>query len=111
MFGDFLLILLTALYGAACSIMSMPSETSATTHSSFLRRAAAWPGRVVRFYVDGFRGMTVGRTLWAIIIIKLFIFFGILKLFFFPDLLKRDYDTDPERAGAVRSTLIDRSDR
>lgn len=91
--------------------MSMPSETTSDTRLPFLRLAAAWPGRVLRFYVEGFKGMTVGRTLWAIIIIKLFIFFGILKLFFFPDLLKRDYDTDPERAEAVRSTLIDRSDR
>ena len=31
--------------------------------------------------------MTLGRTLWAIILIKLFIMFAILKVFFFPDLL------------------------
>ena len=29
--------------------------------------------KVIRFYVEGFREMTVGRTLWAIILIKLFI--------------------------------------
>ncbi len=27
--------------------------------------------RVVRFYVEGFREMTVGRTLWAKCIVKL----------------------------------------
>ena len=27
--------------------------------------------KVIRFYVEGFREMTVGRTLWAIILIKL----------------------------------------
>ena len=43
--------------------------------------------RVVRFYVEGFREMTVGRTLWAIILVKLFIMFAVLKVFFFPDLL------------------------
>lgn len=43
--------------------------------------------RVVRFYVDGFREMTLGRTLWALILIKLFIMFVILKVFFFPNLL------------------------
>ena len=32
--------------------------------------------------------MTLGRTLWLIIGIKLFIIFVILKLFFFPDFLK-----------------------
>ena len=43
--------------------------------------------KVVRFYIDGFRGMTVGKTLWAIILVKLFILFAILKIFFFPDFL------------------------
>lgn len=42
---------------------------------------------VVRFYIEGFRSMTVGRTLWAIILVKLFIMFAILRVFFFPDLL------------------------
>ncbi|MDE5905180.1 DUF4492 domain-containing protein, partial [Duncaniella sp.] len=53
-------------------------------------------------YVDGFRSMTVGRKLWLLIIIKLFILFFIFKLFFFPDILSRDYDTDAQRAEAVR---------
>lgn len=43
--------------------------------------------KIFRFYYDGFRTMTLGRTLWAIILIKLFIMFAILKVFFFPDLL------------------------
>ena len=51
--------------------------------------------------------MTVGRYLWLMIIIKLFILFFIFRLFFFPDLLKRDYDNDADRAQAVRSALID----
>lgn len=42
--------------------------------------------KVIRFYVEGFREMTVGRTLWAIILVKLFIMFAVLKVFF-PDLL------------------------
>lgn len=43
--------------------------------------------RIWIFYRDGFREMTLGRTLWAIILIKLFIMFFILKLFFFPSFL------------------------
>ena len=43
--------------------------------------------KVIRFYVEGFREMTVGRTLWAVILVKLFIMFAILRLFFFPDQL------------------------
>ncbi len=46
------------------------------------------PYRIFRFYYDGFRQMTLGRTLWAIILIKLFIIFVILKVFFFPNFLK-----------------------
>lgn len=61
--------------------------------------------RVVRFYADGFRQMTVGRTLWAIIIIKLVVMFAVLKLFFFPDILATRYDNDADRADAVREAL------
>lgn len=53
--------------------------------------------------------MTIGRRLWALIIIKLIFIFLVMKLLFFPDILSRDYDTDAERADAVRETLIDRS--
>lgn len=56
-------------------------------------------------YVDGFRQMTVGRKLWLLILIKLFIFFAILRLFFFPNVLATEYDNDADRAAAVRSTL------
>lgn len=52
--------------------------------------------------------MTTGRSLWVLIIVKLVIIFGILKLFFFPDLLSRDYDTDEQRAEAVRTYLTNR---
>ena len=61
--------------------------------------------RVYRFYRDGFRSMTVGRYLWAMILIKLFILFFIFKLFFFPNILQRDYDNDADRAQAVRNSL------
>lgn len=64
--------------------------------------------RVFRFYVDGFRHMTVGRYLWAMIIIKLIILFFVFKLLFFPDILSRDYDNDADRAAAVRRALVER---
>lgn len=62
--------------------------------------------RIIRFYVEGFKSMTVGKTLWALIILKLFIMFAILKLFFFPDLLSTNYDNDDDRAQHVRNELI-----
>ena len=60
---------------------------------------------IVNFYVDGFKSMTIGRTLWLIIFIKLAIIFLVLKLFFFPDKLATEYDTDAQRADAVRRAL------
>ena len=38
--------------------------------------------KIVRFYVDGFKNMTWGKELWLLIIIKLVIMLGILRLFF-----------------------------
>ena len=61
--------------------------------------------RIVQFYINGFRQMTVGRTLWKIIFIKLFIMFAILKVFFFPNFLKTNFDTDHERAEHVADEL------
>ena len=59
-----------------------------------------------RMYIDGFKNMTVGRTLWLVILIKLAIIFLVLKLFFFPNKLQSEYDTDEERSQAVRESLI-----
>jgi len=64
--------------------------------------------RVKDLYVDGFRNMTVGRYLWAIILAKLAIMFLVFKLFFFPNILQRDYDNDEDRADAVRTHLTER---
>jgi len=61
--------------------------------------------KVFHLYYDGFKSMTVGKTLWAIIIIKLFIMFFVLKLFFFPDLLKKNFKSDEERSNHVIEQL------
>lgn len=71
------------------------------------RKIKNWPARVWRFYRDGFREMTTGRYLWILILVKLAIIFLVLKIFFFPDLLSRDYDNDDDRARAVRRSLLD----
>lgn len=60
--------------------------------------------RIYTFYADGFRAMTVGRTLWLVIIIKLVIMFAVIRLFFMPDILG-GYGSDSERAAAVRENL------
>ncbi len=62
--------------------------------------------KIVEFYVDGFRGMRVGKKLWIIIAIKLFIFFVIMKLLFFPNILKENFSTDKQRAEHVLHNLL-----
>ncbi len=61
--------------------------------------------RVFRFYYEGFKSMTIGKTLWAIILIKLFVMFAILKIFFFPNFLKSNFKTDEERGNYVIEQL------
>ena len=63
--------------------------------------------RVYDLYYDGFRNMTLGRTLWAIILVKLFIMFAILKVFFFPDFLKEH--AQGNEAGYVATELVGRA--
>ena len=60
---------------------------------------------IYSFYFEGFRSMTLGRTLWKIILVKLFIMFVVLKLFFFPDYLHTNFATDAERADHVLENL------
>ena len=43
---------------------------------------------VWNLYADGFRNMTLGKTLWAVIIVKLLIIFVVLRLLFFPDYIE-----------------------
>ena len=45
--------------------------------------------RVFDLYYDGFRSMTLGKTLWLVILVKLFIMFFVLKLFFIKEHSKR----------------------
>lgn len=65
--------------------------------------------RAFDLYYDGFRHMTLGRTLWTIIIIKLIIIFAVLKVFFFPDYLKQHAEEGQE-AAFVATELIERSE-
>lgn len=61
------------------------------------------------FYVEGFRSMTLGRTLWLIILVKLFIMFFILRLFFFPNFLSsQPTDKDKDKEEYVAGELIQR---
>jgi hypothetical protein len=61
---------------------------------------------IFRFYYDGFRSMTIGKKLWTIILIKLFVMFVIFKLFFFPNFLKSHFKTNEEKSQYIIEQLI-----
>ncbi len=61
--------------------------------------------KVFDFYVSGFKNMKVGKKLWLIIGIKLFIFMFIFKILFFPNLLKEKFDNDKDRANFIIDNL------
>jgi hypothetical protein len=66
--------------------------------------------KVFRFYYDGFKNMSLwGRKVWIIIIIKLFIIFAILKIFFFQDYLQKNYNDDTQRSEYVLDQLTNTS--
>jgi uncharacterized membrane protein len=62
--------------------------------------------RLFRFYYDGFRTMSWwGKRVWIIILIKLFVIFIILKIFFFQDFLHKKYNTDEQKSEYVLDQL------
>jgi hypothetical protein len=63
---------------------------------------------VYHLYADGFRSMTIGKTLWTIIIIKLFIMFAILKVFFFPNFIRQNAEKG-EEAEFVSTQILNRA--
>ncbi|SFO60178.1 DUF4492 domain-containing protein [Prevotella sp. tf2-5] len=66
--------------------------------------------RAFDLYYDGFRNMRLGKTLWTIILIKLFVIFIILKIFFFPNFLKTHTEKG-EESDFVATEMIERADQ
>jgi len=48
-----------------------------------------------------------GRQMWVIILLKLFIMFAVFRLFFFPNYLKSNFDSDDERSRHVIERLTE----
>ena len=71
--------------------------------------AGFW-NKVWHLYYDGFRNMTIGRTLWAVILVKLFIMFFILRLFFFPNYIKR-HAPEGEEAEFVATSIMELTEK
>ena len=60
---------------------------------------------ISNLYIDGFRRMKLGKSLWLVIAIKLLIMFGILKVFIFDESLNSKFKTDEAKADFVISNL------
>jgi predicted lactoylglutathione lyase len=62
--------------------------------------------KLYSFYKEGFTHMpSWAKQAWLVILIKLFVMFIILKLFFFPNFLKTKFHTDQERSNHVLENL------
>ena len=61
---------------------------------------------IASLYIDGFKNMKMGKKLWLLIIIKLIIMFGILKVFIFNETLNTKFQTDEEKSEFVIRNLI-----
>lgn len=56
------------------------------------------------FYLEGFKNMTWGRTLWFLIILKIVILFLVLRVFFFKPVMSGK--TDEQKSEYVGTQLI-----
>ncbi|HEY3370691.1 MAG TPA: DUF4492 domain-containing protein [Prolixibacteraceae bacterium] len=62
--------------------------------------------KIFLFYREGFANMpSWGKQAWLIIVIKLFVMFVILKIFFFPNFLNTHFKTDAQRGNHVLENL------
>ncbi|MBI9053979.1 MAG: DUF4492 domain-containing protein [Bacteroidales bacterium] len=67
--------------------------------------------KIFNFYVDGFKNQSKSsRKLWFIILIKLFIMFAILKVFFFKDFLKSKELNEKEKSEYIINNLTKQND-
>ncbi len=67
-----------------------------------------WIKKIITFYTDGFKSMTVGKTLWILVIVKLFIMFAILKVFFFPNFLNTKFKSSQDKGNYVGTELVNK---
>ena len=58
------------------------------------------------FYFEGFQNMTVGKTLWKIIALKLLVILVFLKLFVHDKTFKSEYVSSEAKSDFVSTNLI-----
>jgi len=67
-----------------------------------IKNAFSW---IYHLYVDGFKSMKLGKKLWLIVAIKLFVLFVVIKLLFFPNVLKENFKSDKARSNYILNQL------
>lgn len=70
--------------------------------SSALKRIVG----VFEFYRQGFSAMRLGKTLWGVIFVKLFVIFVLLKIFVFDENLNSAFVKDADKSDFVLRNLI-----
>jgi len=60
---------------------------------------------IYSFYINGFKNMTIGKTLWKLILIKLLVIFLFLNYFVHDKSLKSEYKTYDEKVDFVYKNL------
>lgn len=61
--------------------------------------------KVFNLYYEGFKNMKLGKILWSIILLKVILFFGILKFFVFDENLKTLYPDNKAKSTFVLENL------
>lgn len=61
--------------------------------------------KIVNFYVDGFKNLTLGKTLWKIIILKLIIIFTFLNYYIYDKSIKSEYQTEIQKINFVYKNI------
>ncbi|MGB5918115.1 DUF4492 domain-containing protein [Arcobacter sp.] len=58
-----------------------------------------------KFYIDGFKNLTIGKTLWKIIIIKVIIIVTLLNLYIYDKSINSEYKTTKEKINFVYKNI------
>ncbi|WP_456433053.1 DUF4492 domain-containing protein [Nitratifractor sp.] len=63
------------------------------------------PRKIFDFYQEGFASMRLGKKLWLIVAVKLFVLYVVIKLLFFPDVMQEQFSNDTQRSDFVLRQL------
>lgn len=72
----------------------------------FIKGALSSFWRVFEFYKQGFSAMRLGKTLWGLIFVKLFVIFVLLKIFVFDENLNSTFASNADKSEFVLRNLI-----